>query len=71
MPYLYVYVCHGMNVWSAEHFRMLVSELAISRGLLQRREVDLRAGFKPHDFGPGEVSVEGNNGLGFKIASPI
>jgi glycosyltransferase involved in cell wall biosynthesis len=71
MPYLYVYVCHGMNVWSAEHFRMLVSELAISRGLLQRREVELRAGFKPHDFGPGEVSVEGNNGPGFKIASAI
>jgi glycosyltransferase involved in cell wall biosynthesis len=71
MPHLHVYVSHGMNIWSAEHHRMLVSELAISRGLLLRREVELRAGLKPYDFGPGEVSVNGNNGAGFKIASAI
>lgn len=71
MPHLYVYVSHGMNVWSAEHHRMLVSELAISRGLLLRREVELRAGLKPYDFGPGEVSVDGNNGTAFRIASAI
>jgi glycosyltransferase involved in cell wall biosynthesis len=71
MPYLYVYVSHGMNVCSDEHHRMLVSELAISRGLLLRREVELRAGLKPYDFGRGEVSVNGNNGPGFKIASAI
>ena len=71
MPYLHVYVSHGTNIWSNEHHRMLVSELAISRGLLLRREVELRAGLRPFDFGPGEVSVEGNNGTGFRIASAI
>jgi hypothetical protein len=71
MPHLYVYTSHGMNSWSEDHHRMLASKLAISRGLLLRREAELRAALKPYDFGPGEVSVNGNNGPAFKIASAI
>lgn len=71
MPYLYVYVSHGMNSWSDEHHRMLASKLAISQGLLLRREAEIRAGLEPYDFGPGEVSINGNNGPAFKIASAI
>jgi glycosyltransferase involved in cell wall biosynthesis len=71
MPYLYVYISHGMNSWSDEHHRMLASQLAISQGLLLRREAELREGLKPYDFGAGEVSVNGNNGPAFRIASSI
>ena len=66
-PYLYVYVTHGHNSWAGEHHRMLIRELAISRGLLKRREAELREGLKPLDFGPGAISVHGNNGPAFTL----
>ena len=69
MPYLYVYISHGMNSWSDDHHRMLASKLAISKGMLLRRESEIRTGLEPYDFGPGELSVNGNNGLAFKIVS--
>ena len=69
MPFLYVYISHGMNSWSDEHHRMLASKLAISKGLLLRRESEIRAGLEPYDFGPGELRAHGNNGLAFKIIS--
>ena len=66
-PHLYVYVSHGRNSWPDEHHRMLASRLALSRGLLVRREAELRAGMAPLDLGPGEVVVHGYNGAAFTL----
>jgi hypothetical protein len=67
MPHLFLYVSHGSNSWDAGHHRMLASELAISRGLLKRRENEIREGLAPFDFGEGPVAIQGNNGLAFTI----
>ncbi len=67
-PHLYVYVSHGRNSWPDEHHRMLAGRLALSRGLLMRREAELRAGMAPLDLGPGEVAVHGYNGAAFSLA---
>ncbi len=64
---LFVYVSHGANSWGDDHHRMLVSELAVSRGLLARREQDIRAALASFDFGPGDVIVSGSNGEAFRI----
>ena len=37
-PHLYVYVSHGANAWHDEHHRMLVDRLAVSKGMMKRRE---------------------------------
>jgi len=67
-PHLYVYVAHGGNSFAAlDHYRMLRDELAISRGLLIRREAQLRAGLAPHAFGAGAVTVHGSNGPAFVL----
>lgn len=67
--HLYVYVCHGANSWAADHHRMLVDSLAISRGLLSRREAWLREELRCYDFGTGAVTVRGSNGLAFVIGA--
>lgn len=67
-PHLFAYVSHGANSWDDSHHRMLVERLAISRGLLARREAELRAGIAGLDLGPGRVRVEGGNGPAFEIA---
>jgi glycosyltransferase involved in cell wall biosynthesis len=67
MPYLFVYVSHGHNSWHDGHHRMLASTLSISQGLLLRREAEIRAELKFFDFGPGEVGVQGSNGLAFRL----
>jgi glycosyltransferase involved in cell wall biosynthesis len=66
-PHLYVYVSHGINTWAADHHRMLATKLALSQGLLRRREAQLRQGLEPFDFGPGTVVVQGNNGAAFTL----
>jgi glycosyltransferase involved in cell wall biosynthesis len=67
VPHLYVYVCHGANSWAADHHRMLVESLAVSRGLLSRRETQLREELRCYDFGAGAVTVRGSNGLAFVL----
>ena len=67
-PHLYVYVSHGHNTTDDSHRQMLADKLAVSQGLLRRREAALREGLAPFDFGPGDVQVEGHNGPAFKIA---
>jgi glycosyltransferase involved in cell wall biosynthesis len=67
MPYLFIYVSHGKNLWPSEFHRMLATELSISQGLLRRREAELRAQLKNFDFGPGALFVNGSNGLAFTI----
>ncbi len=67
MPYLFIYVSHGRNLWPDAFHRMLATELAISKGLLRRREAELRAQLETIDFGPGDLFVHGNNGLAFTI----
>lgn len=62
--HLYVYVGHGANSWSAAHHAMLARTLAISRGLLLRREAALRAGLAPFALDTG-TQVEGANGTAF------
>jgi hypothetical protein len=47
---------------------MIADQLAVSRGLLSRREAALRQGLAPFAFGPGNVTVEGSNGTGFTMA---
>jgi glycosyltransferase involved in cell wall biosynthesis len=66
-PHLYVYVSHGRNSWPDGHHEMLASRLAISRGLLLRREAQLREGLAVFDFGPGAVIVQGSNGPAFLL----
>ena len=65
---LFIYVSHGANSWSQDHHRMLISELAISKGLLTRREPEIRRGLAAFDFGVDDVSVRGSNGEAFRIA---
>jgi glycosyltransferase involved in cell wall biosynthesis len=67
MPHLFLYVSHGSNSWDVGHHRMLASELAISQGLLKRRESEIRKGLTPFDFGEGPVVIQGKNGLAFTI----
>jgi glycosyltransferase involved in cell wall biosynthesis len=67
MPHLFVYVSHGNNSWNDDHHQMLASELCISKGLLQRREAEIRNGLAPFEFGPGELNICGRNGLAFTI----
>jgi len=66
-PFLYVYVTHDLNKYPREHHEMLASTLAISQGLLLRRERALRDGLEGIDFGPGEVAVQGSNGQAFTL----
>ena len=67
MPYLFIYVSHGTNLWPDAFHRMLATELSISQGLLRRREAELRAQLKDIEFGPGDVLVKGSNGLAFTL----
>ncbi len=69
-PHLYVYVAHGGNCYPPGHYQMLADKLAISRGLLMRREAWLRDGLAPYDFGIGRVSVQGSNGTAFMLEDP-
>lgn len=66
-PYLYVYVTHDVNKYPLEHHEMLARTLAISQGLLLRRERALRDGLEDLDFGPGEVTVQGGNAQAFAL----
>jgi hypothetical protein len=70
MAYLYVYFAHGYNTGSADHFDMLRDRLAVSQGLLRRREATIREGLRGYDalFGDGGVVVEGSNGPAFTLA---
>lgn len=67
LPYLYIYVAHGANTWDDGHQRMLAERLSTSRALLRRREAEWRAGLAAYDFGPGEVTVRGYNGVAFAL----
>jgi glycosyltransferase involved in cell wall biosynthesis len=65
--HLFVYVSHGFNAWDDGHHRLLADRLAISRGLLLRREAELRAGLQPFGFVPGTIAVTGGNGIAFLL----
>jgi glycosyltransferase involved in cell wall biosynthesis len=66
-PELYLYVSHGQNTWSQDHHRFLAQKLALSKGLLLRRELQLRKGLQPFgDFLSGAV-VRGFNGIAFTL----
>lgn len=66
-PHLYVYVSHGANTCDTTHHDHLATTLAISNGLLRRREASLRAGLAGFDFGADPVSVEGSGGHAFRL----
>jgi glycosyltransferase involved in cell wall biosynthesis len=65
-PHLFLYVNHGANSWDEAHLAMLTDRLAISKGLLSRREAQLREGLSAFQFG-GPVQVCGANGPAFQI----
>jgi glycosyltransferase involved in cell wall biosynthesis len=65
VPYLYVYVSHGQNSWPQEHHRMLAEKLAISKGMLLRREAKLRQGLQPFADFLHSATVLGYNGPAF------
>jgi len=67
MAHLFVYVSHGANSWDAAHHAMLSNELAISKGLLKRRESAIRTGLAPYNFEPGKVAVSGAGGAAFTL----
>jgi hypothetical protein len=65
-PCLYIYVAHGANTCSIAHHVMLIETLAISKGLLARRERRLREELRPlGSLGP--VVVAGVNGPAFSL----
>lgn len=66
MPHLFVYVSHDHNSWDAGHHRTLAERLAISTGLLRRREARLRDGLRAFVF-DGPVQVAGAAGPAFVI----
>lgn len=66
-PHLYLYNSHGGNTTTGDFRQMIRERLAVSKGILLRREAALRAGLAGHDFGPGAVEVHGSNGLAFSI----
>lgn len=70
-PHLYVYVTHDVNKFPREHHAMLAESLAISRGLLVRRESVLRDELAALDFGPGTVTVQGSNGPAFALNESV
>lgn len=70
MPHLYLYVTHGQNTWNAEHHLMIADRLSTSSAKLRRHEAALRAGLAAYDFGPGEVTVRGSNGVAFVLNAP-
>jgi glycosyltransferase involved in cell wall biosynthesis len=67
-PHLYVYVTHATNTCGGEHHRMIAERLSVSKGIVRRREAELRHGLSPFDFGREIVTVEGTNGQAFTIA---
>jgi glycosyltransferase involved in cell wall biosynthesis len=66
-PFLYVYLSHGANTWSAEHHQMLAHRLGLSRGMLLRREAEIRAWLTPFTLGPKPIVVMGPNGPAFTL----
>lgn len=66
-PHLFVYVSHGGNSWSMDHHENLAAQLGISRGLLARREVQIREGLKGVDLSLGGTELMGNNGAAFTL----
>jgi hypothetical protein len=70
-PHLYVYVSHGANLWSDAHHRMWANMLAMSRGMLMRREAQIREGVGVFDFGPGPITVLGSNGPAFTLETTL
>ena len=66
-PHLYVYVSHGANISGSPHHAMLAETLAISTGLLRRREGVLRDGLAAFGFAEGSISVCGPGGEAFRI----
>lgn len=65
-PHLFIYVTHGGNSMSADHHAMLIDALALSTGLLRRREAALREGLAEHAM--GTVTVMGSNGPAFTLS---
>ncbi len=65
VPHLYLYVRHEGNTVGPAHMGLLTGTLALSCGLLRRREAALRAGLGPFDVG-GAV-VHGSNGVAFTL----
>ncbi len=66
MAHLFIYVTHASNSWPVDHHLMLQSELAISKGLLKRRETSLRAELMTYGF-KTPVRLQGNNGEAFVL----
>jgi glycosyltransferase involved in cell wall biosynthesis len=64
-PNLYVYVHHGSNTSGDAHHRMLVSELALSRGLVGRRSEVVRDALDHAELDTDELRVMGSNGEAF------
>ena len=67
MPYLFVYVSHDHNSWDKAHHRRLAEQLAISTGLLRKRQEPLRQGLRAHNFAGTSVQVMGRTGPAFAI----
>jgi glycosyltransferase involved in cell wall biosynthesis len=70
-PFLYVYVTHDSNKFPRAHHEMLAEKLAISKGLLARREHALREGLAAFDFGSDEIVVQGSNGAAFSLNDSV
>lgn len=64
-PHLYAYVTHGANTCEPTHHDRLADTLAISRRLLLRREMQIRAGAAALDL--GRAAVVGPGGHAFTL----
>lgn len=67
MPHLFVYVSHDHNSWDAGHHSNLAEQLAISTGLLRKREAALREGLAVFALAQSPLQVMGGSGPAFEL----
>lgn len=63
--YLYAYQNHDTNSWPSSHFEMLVRELSITKGLLDKKKDWLLTQLPQLDLGADSIHIQGRNGLAY------
>ncbi len=63
--YLLAYVVHGNNSWSSEFFEMIKNTLSISKGLLDRKKIELVNQIELLNLGSAPINFKSSNGEAF------
>jgi len=59
--YIYAYLFHNHNSWPQAHFNMLIDKLAISKGLLDKKEAIILSQLPFLDLGVDPINIQGSN----------